>query len=784
MGSRAELCSISNEETGKSAASLRNTEADDPSRQTHKSIKIKEEETGDEIREYAATTMSELLGWYGTKGGQLAPMERVFVPKDRPGRSSVNETSSSAFELARLPLPYSAEALRSINRSSVSPSSISQPTQLRPTSRFRREDYSPSSCSDSLISCSWCGRISQMREQGLPNALPYDMVNAVGQFCSEACFAAGRRAVFKRARTCDWCRHVRNPVSYVDFQDGESQLQFCSDKCLNQYKMNIFCHETQAHLTLHGLDSVPFGDSSKGGLITPELWLRNCHSPSHSSTEETSNPDDLSSVERTELKDREDANEKAEKSKTLKRRSSFCIRKHARSGERRKKLCVEQEDEETNDRRSAKTQQVLEERRKCRFSSEPMRCGVNCTKSNMLNSLDQNTLSCSKSNIANCSNQNTLSCSKSNIFNCSEQNTLSCSKSNLQNCSKSSMLDCSHQNPLNCPNSSILNCSKSNMLDCPNQSTLSCSKSSILNCSKSNMDCSNTLSNTLSCSKSSILNCSKSNILNCSKSNILNCSDPSSILNCSRSGMLNCSEPNVLNYSSFKNHGIADLMEDVYREPERPRSLHVKDLKELREEDDYEGSASASSWMTEASSTPMRFKLSNPHAFPVDPGTESYPKMPPFGPRPSEPQNGLRSAASSLLPPVTVLVPYPIPIPIPIPIPVPSMMLEKLAADKQRTRECNVDSNLEDSTSRRTTEEDAKLSTDLGFSEMDEASLRIATEGKRCCSTSELSEESIEARRSDSVSEGAIRAAKKRKRTSDCGSLTTTTKRRNKFVAA
>ena len=31
-------------------------------------------------------------------------------------------------------------------------------------------------------------------------------------------------------------------------QDGEQQLQFCSDKCLSQYKMNIFCKETQEHL--------------------------------------------------------------------------------------------------------------------------------------------------------------------------------------------------------------------------------------------------------------------------------------------------------------------------------------------------------------------------------------------------------------------------------------------------------------------------------------------------------------------------------------------------------
>lgn len=101
------------------------------------------------------------------------------------------------------------------------------------------------------------------------------------RFCSEPCFSQSRRATFKRAKTCDWCRHVRHAVSYVDFQDGASQLQFCSDKCLNQYKMQIFIKETQAHLEMnpHLMDK---GEGSGGSLITPELWLKNCRSRSAS----------------------------------------------------------------------------------------------------------------------------------------------------------------------------------------------------------------------------------------------------------------------------------------------------------------------------------------------------------------------------------------------------------------------------------------------------------------------------------------------------------------------
>lgn len=99
------------------------------------------------------------------------------------------------------------------------------------------------------------------------------------KYCSESCFTQSRRASYKRAKTCDWCKHIRHAVSYVDFQDGASQLQFCSDKCLNQYKMQIFCKETQAHLDLnpHLKDK---GNISHDNLITPDLWMRNCRSRS------------------------------------------------------------------------------------------------------------------------------------------------------------------------------------------------------------------------------------------------------------------------------------------------------------------------------------------------------------------------------------------------------------------------------------------------------------------------------------------------------------------------
>ncbi|KAJ3622625.1 hypothetical protein Zmor_004434 [Zophobas morio] len=115
--------------------------------------------------------------------------------------------------------------------------------------------------------CGWCGKTVD-ENTGLSSA--------AATFCSELCFSQSRRANFKKNKTCDWCRHVRHTVSYVDSQDGTSQLQFCSDKCLNQYKMHIFWRETRAHLEIH---PHIHGDESSGTLITPDLWMNKCKSP-------------------------------------------------------------------------------------------------------------------------------------------------------------------------------------------------------------------------------------------------------------------------------------------------------------------------------------------------------------------------------------------------------------------------------------------------------------------------------------------------------------------------
>ncbi|XP_050578932.1 uncharacterized protein LOC126916803 isoform X1 [Bombus affinis] len=270
-------------------------------------VKIKEEETGDEIQEYAATAMSELLGWYGydkvdsgyTKSlnldhftsisdakNQALQTDQDIVSNKLRLKSPVVNTSDSIFEVSNVPLSYSNNNLMSVNRQLISSPLSLKPVSFGTTSKFPYESYSSSIYPDN-VSCSWCGKIVQIFELERSNSFSYNMMDALGYFCSENCFAASRRAIFKQAKTCDWCRHIRNPISYVDLQDGKSQLQFCSNKCLNQYKMNIFCHETQTHLMLQGLNNVPFHDTEKSGLITPELWFRSCQSPLNSPAENT-----------------------------------------------------------------------------------------------------------------------------------------------------------------------------------------------------------------------------------------------------------------------------------------------------------------------------------------------------------------------------------------------------------------------------------------------------------------------------------------------------------------
>ncbi|XP_065367789.1 sine oculis-binding protein homolog A [Calliphora vicina] len=320
-------------------------------------VKIKKELPSDEIKEFAESTMNELLGWYGfdsvdrldlsAKTSKLLQTAGIISAQQQQQQHQSHHNQHHQLEKRRSRSSREAsllhmhqqqqqhEHLRTLhnnnnhnnshsnnnnsnnnsnnnNNNNSSSSSNNRKTSLNCNNnnnnnyrgndsttsdhdtRSSRDDDSKSPNSagkthstttniidDKLVdyqNCCWCRR-------PVPENAPEFLTTSDGpRYCSESCFTQSRRASFKKAKTCDWCKHVRHAVSYVDFQDGASQLQFCSDKCLNQYKMQIFCKETQAHLDMNphlkeqGLEAA----SNGANLITPDLWLRNCRSRSAS----------------------------------------------------------------------------------------------------------------------------------------------------------------------------------------------------------------------------------------------------------------------------------------------------------------------------------------------------------------------------------------------------------------------------------------------------------------------------------------------------------------------
>ncbi|CAF99030.1 unnamed protein product, partial [Tetraodon nigroviridis] len=102
-----------------------------------------------------------------------------------------------------------------------------------------------------------------------------------GKLPQHSCTQDTPRLVFNTnsdVLVCDWCKHIRHTKEYLDFGAGERRLQFCSAKCLNQYKMDIFYKETQAALPAalcnpgHGSGGDAKLDCSGMQLLTPESW--------------------------------------------------------------------------------------------------------------------------------------------------------------------------------------------------------------------------------------------------------------------------------------------------------------------------------------------------------------------------------------------------------------------------------------------------------------------------------------------------------------------------------
>lgn len=284
-------------------------------------------EINQEMKTFAESTMNELLGWYGYDKVDLRESEANEIRNYRERRQHVSVLKENS-----LPKPKSLDskvshsvlAMKSGERDSTSVPSSSPSSSSTSSSMTTPKEHKsapvivplikPSAVEDVQnvqIVCVWCQKEGVKRYS-------LCMGSELKSFCSEKCFAACRRAYFKRNKArdedlhgerspqhthtedsprlvlkinsnvrslspvpqvCDWCKHVRHTKEYLDFGAGEERLQFCSTKCLNQYKMDVFYREARAALT--STSSSPGRTSQEGRsdsgstgqkLLTPESW--------------------------------------------------------------------------------------------------------------------------------------------------------------------------------------------------------------------------------------------------------------------------------------------------------------------------------------------------------------------------------------------------------------------------------------------------------------------------------------------------------------------------------
>ncbi|XP_040920643.1 sine oculis-binding protein homolog isoform X2 [Toxotes jaculatrix] len=280
-------------------------------------------EINQEMKTFAESTMNELLGWYGYDKVDLRDSEANEIRNYRERRQHVSVLKENSLPKPKsldTKVSHSVLAMKTGERESSSvpsssPSSSSTSSSLTTPKEHKSAPVivpliKPSAVEDVQnvqIVCVWCQKEGVKRYS-------LCMGSELKSFCSEKCFAACRRAYFKRnkardedlhgerspqhphaedsprlvlkinsnVRVCDWCKHVRHTKEYLDFGSGEERLQFCSTKCLNQYKMDVFYREARAALT--STSSSPSrpsqevrADSSVIGqkLLTPESWNSN-----------------------------------------------------------------------------------------------------------------------------------------------------------------------------------------------------------------------------------------------------------------------------------------------------------------------------------------------------------------------------------------------------------------------------------------------------------------------------------------------------------------------------
>ncbi|XP_007247590.3 sine oculis-binding protein homolog A isoform X2 [Astyanax mexicanus] len=272
-----------------------------------------------DVMSFAENTMNELLGWYGYDKVELRDSDDLDIRNYPDGEIRQHISVLKENSMPKACMSENSTSPPHANSSSSTPTprnGVAAETAANPSSSVAKEQGgmpiivplippplikppAEEDLSNVQIMCAWCQKVGVKRYS-------LSMGSELKSFCSEKCFAACRRAYFKRnkareeeastqhnlskdtprlvlktnsdALVCDWCKHIRHTKEYLDFGSGERRLQFCSAKCLNQYKMDIFYKETQAALPAALCNPVhQAGEGKSEGspgvqLLTPESW--------------------------------------------------------------------------------------------------------------------------------------------------------------------------------------------------------------------------------------------------------------------------------------------------------------------------------------------------------------------------------------------------------------------------------------------------------------------------------------------------------------------------------
>ncbi|KAM6968942.1 sine oculis-binding protein homolog A isoform 2-T2 [Tautogolabrus adspersus] len=279
-------------------------------------------EINEEMKSFAENTMNELLGWYGYDKVELRDSDNLDIGETPQHISVLKENLLPKITASTERGEGSPDRANNSQSLPASRNGVTEPSTTPSTSTPSNREHgslpiivpmippplikppADEDASNVQIMCAWCQKVGVKRYS-------LSMGSELKSFCSEKCFAACRRAYFKRNKArdddglggklpqhsftqdtprlvfktnsdvlvCDWCKHIRHTKEYLDFGAGERRLQFCSAKCLNQYKMDIFYKETQAALP-GGLCNPGHGAGGEGKLecsggvqlLTPESW--------------------------------------------------------------------------------------------------------------------------------------------------------------------------------------------------------------------------------------------------------------------------------------------------------------------------------------------------------------------------------------------------------------------------------------------------------------------------------------------------------------------------------